>query len=124
MDKPSRGDVYIDGKDIAGLTDKQLSAMRLEKTGSYHLALKPVDCLSGGELQRGCICRSLINNPSVLFADEPTGALNSRAAEKVMEIITAVHKSGTAFYLLLTMRESPLMRIRLCVWRTEPLRVR
>lgn len=145
MDKPSCGDVYIDGKNIAGLTDKQLSAMRLEKTGFvfqktalldslclfdnivlpasilkketrgainkrakmlmektgiHHLALKPVDCLSGGELQRGCICRSLINNPSVLFADEPTGALNSRAAEKVMEIITAVHKSGTGILLV------------------------
>ena len=41
--------------------------------------------LSGGQLQRACIARSMINNPKIIFADEPTGALNRSASDEVME---------------------------------------
>lgn len=51
--------------------------------------------VSGGQLQRACICRALINNPKVLFADEPTGALNSKASNEVMKIFQSMNDDGT-----------------------------
>ena len=41
--------------------------------------------VSGGQLQRACICRSMINDPKMIFADEPTGALNRKSSDEVME---------------------------------------
>jgi ABC-type antimicrobial peptide transport system, ATPase component len=49
--------------------------------------------LSGGERQRAAICRALINNPAVLFADEPTGALNSLNGEQVLDLFTDINKA-------------------------------
>lgn len=54
----------------------------------------------GGQLQRASICRALINQPEILFGDEPTGALNSRAASEVMDIITEVNRKGTTVLLV------------------------
>jgi putative ABC transport system ATP-binding protein len=50
--------------------------------------------LSGGEAQRVGIVRALINNPKVLFADEPTGALNSASGKMVLDVMTGIHKGG------------------------------
>lgn len=52
--------------------------------------------VSGGQLQRACICRSMMNRPEILFADEPTGALNKSAAAGVMEELGKLNREGTA----------------------------
>lgn len=50
--------------------------------------------LSGGQRQRVAICRALMNKPQVLFADEPTGALNSAQGQNVLDVLTNIHKKG------------------------------
>lgn len=56
--------------------------------------------LSGGEAQRAGIVRALINEPRVLFADEPTGALNSSASKAVLDIMTEVNRSGQSIVMV------------------------
>ena len=56
--------------------------------------------LSGGEAQRVGIIRAIINNPKVLFADEPTGALNSTASDRVLDVFTNVNLKGQSIVLV------------------------
>jgi putative ABC transport system ATP-binding protein len=56
--------------------------------------------LSGGEAQRAGIVRALINNPRVLFADEPTGALNSASGQAVLDLFTDFHEAGQTMVLV------------------------
>lgn len=56
--------------------------------------------VSGGQLQRAALCRALINNPDILFGDEPTGALNSSMTQEVLDILTRIHQEGTAILLV------------------------
>ena len=56
--------------------------------------------VSGGQLQRACICRSLMNKPEILFADEPTGALNRSASEEVMKMLGRLNDEGTTIMLV------------------------
>lgn len=56
--------------------------------------------LSGGEAQRAGIVRALINEPRVIFADEPTGALNSSASKAVLDIMTEVNRSGQSIVMV------------------------
>ena len=56
--------------------------------------------VSGGQLQRACICRSLINNPKIIFADEPTGALNRSASDEVMSILNSLNEDGTTMMIV------------------------
>lgn len=56
--------------------------------------------VSGGQLQRACICRSLMNQPEIIFADEPTGALNRSASEEVMEMLSRLNTEGTTIMLV------------------------
>ncbi len=56
--------------------------------------------LSGGELQRAAIARGLINIPEILFADEPTGALNSQNTEKVLDILTEYNRAGQSIVMV------------------------
>ena len=51
--------------------------------------------VSGGQLQRACICRSMINNPKMIFADEPTGALNRSTSDEVMNELLSLNRDGT-----------------------------
>ena len=59
-----------------------------------------VNEVSGGQLQRACLCRALINEPKVIFADEPTGALNSKAAADVMKELIAANREGTSIMMV------------------------
>ena len=72
----------------------------LKQTGILELADRDIAKVSGGQLQRAGICRALINNPSILFADEPTGALNSKSASEILEILKAVNAKGTTILMV------------------------
>jgi putative ABC transport system ATP-binding protein len=72
----------------------------MEKTGIADLASNDITQASGGQLQRVGICRALINNPDIVFADEPTGALNSKATGEIMDILADIHLSGTTVLLV------------------------
>ena len=56
--------------------------------------------LSGGECQRVGIVRAVINEPKLLFADEPTGALNSSSGQDVLDVFTELHKSGQSIVMV------------------------
>ncbi len=72
----------------------------MKRTGIYQIADYDIKKVSGGQLQRAAICRALINHPNIIFADEPTGALNSSATKEVMDIINEVNAEGTTIILV------------------------
>lgn len=72
----------------------------MEQTGIAQLVDNDITQASGGQLQRAAICRALINNPKIVFGDEPTGALNSKATNEVMEILADINSTGTTIMLV------------------------
>lgn len=72
----------------------------MKKLSISDLAERSITQVSGGQLQRACICRSMINHPEILFADEPTGALNKSAAAEVMEEFVKLNKEETTILLV------------------------
>jgi len=72
----------------------------MRRQGIIETADNGIDEVSGGQLQRACLCRSLINKPDVIFADEPTGALNRAASDEVMDMLGAVNREGTTVMLV------------------------
>ncbi|SFS02613.1 ABC transporter ATP-binding protein [Anaeromicropila populeti] len=72
----------------------------MKKTGIEQLADHDITQASGGQLQRVGICRALINNPDIVFGDEPTGALNSKATREIMEILKNINEAGTTILLV------------------------
>lgn len=64
------------------------------------IAEHEVSEVSGGQLQRACLCRALINSPEIIFADEPTGALNSKAAADVMRELINANRDGTSIMMV------------------------
>ena len=70
----------------------------MERTGI--LAQRSITQTSGGQLQRAGICRALMGDPEIIFADEPTGALNSSAAEEIMDIFSEINAQGTAVMMV------------------------
>ena len=143
LDRPTAGQVFIDGREISGASEEQLAALRNRTIGfvfqSFHLvpsmtALEniqfPADLagdaqandravgllarvgladradnlpsqLSGGEKQRVALCRALINRPKLLFADEPTGNLDSENGERVLaQLIELKNEHGATLVLV------------------------
>jgi putative ABC transport system ATP-binding protein len=72
----------------------------LERFGIAHVKEHGITQVSGGQLQRASICRALACEPSILFADEPTGALNSSMSVEVMDALTEVHRDGTTLVMV------------------------
>ena len=72
----------------------------MRKLGIIDIADNDINEVSGGQLQRACICRSMINMPKVLFADEPTGALNRTASNEVMEELIKLNEEGTTIMMV------------------------
>ncbi|MBO6264344.1 MAG: ABC transporter ATP-binding protein [Clostridia bacterium] len=141
MDKPSMGEVLLDGKDISKESEKNLTSIRRDKIGlifqQFHLvsymsavenvmlsqyyhsmpdekealeALERVGLkerakhlpsqLSGGEQQRVCVARALINHPEIILADEPTGNLDEANENIVIDIFRQLHKEGTTLIVV------------------------
>lgn len=69
--------------------------------------------ISGGEAQRAGIVRAVINNPNVLFADEPTGALNSANGTAVLDVFTSLHKNGQSIVIVTHDKKSALRGSRI-----------
>jgi putative ABC transport system ATP-binding protein len=72
----------------------------MRKLDIMDIADNDITEVSGGQLQRACICRALINKPKMLFADEPTGSLNSKASKEVMEEMNKLNQEGTTILLV------------------------
>lgn len=79
---------------------KERAILLMNKLGISDVSDNAVNEVSGGQLQRACICRSLINNPKIIFADEPTGALNKQNSIEVMKELIRINEKGTSIMLV------------------------
>ena len=85
-------------KNVASITDKARALMK--RVGIEELEKHDITQVSGGQLQRAGICRALMNNPKIIFGDEPTGALNSKSAQEIMNIFSEINEEGTTVLLV------------------------
>ena len=146
LDRPTSGDILLDGQNIAKMSSSALTKLRKKRIGfvfqSYHLfpglsalenaalpalqwgvnrnqvyenAKKWLETfglakrlnhrpreLSGGEQQRVAIARSLINNPDIILADEPTGNLDVKAAQGIIDILQHVRSGESKTLIMVT----------------------
>lgn len=72
----------------------------MKQMGIGELENRTITQASGGQLQRVGICRALMNDPKVIFGDEPTGALNSTSANEIMRLLAEIHRTGTTILLV------------------------
>ena len=91
MDTPSKGSVMLEGRRLEDLNARQLADVR-----AHHLPGQ----LSGGEQQRVCIARALINCPKLILADEPTGNLDERNEKIVLDLFRQLHEQGTTIIVV------------------------
>ncbi|WP_431028063.1 ABC transporter ATP-binding protein [Lysinibacillus sp. LZ02] len=85
-------------KNAAKITEKARALMK--RVGIEELEKRDITQVSGGQLQRAGICRALMNNPKIIFGDEPTGALNSKSAQEIMALFSEINADGTAIMLV------------------------
>jgi putative ABC transport system ATP-binding protein len=141
LDRPTSGEIWLDGRDVAKISATELNRVRAEKVGfifqQFHLipyltALENVmlaqyihsmtdegealealarvglkdrahhvpSQLSGGEQQRVCIARALINDPKIVLADEPTGNLDAVNEEIVLRLLRELHQQGRTIVMV------------------------
>ena len=72
----------------------------MRRLGIIDTADRFITEVSGGQLQRACLCRSLINSPKMIFADEPTGALNQKASMEVIKELVEANRAGTSIMMV------------------------
>ena len=72
----------------------------LEKVGMRELAKKPVNKLSGGQKQRVAIARAIVNDPSFILADEPTGALDTKTSAEIIELFKSLNDEGKTVIII------------------------
>lgn len=86
--------------------EKQAKALKekgqelMKKMGIAGLEQRDITQVSGGQLQRAGICRALMGDPQIIFGDEPTGALNSKSAQEIMDILAEINQQETAVCLV------------------------
>lgn len=90
---------YLNKARSAKETDN-IAAELLEKMGITHISSHLPSQCSGGEQQRCAIARAVINDPKLLFADEPTGALNKRSTTEVLNLLTELNQSGQSILMV------------------------
>ena len=144
LDKPSGGKVYLKGRDLGSLREKEIATFRRQNLGfvfqDFHLLdtfslkdniflplvlsgkkyeemekrLRPIAEklgiqgildkypyeVSGVQKQRAAVARALITRPQLILADEPTGALDSRAADDLMNLFTTIHQDGQTIVMV------------------------
>ncbi|MGA9040813.1 MAG: ATP-binding cassette domain-containing protein [Terriglobales bacterium] len=141
LDRPTSGEIWLDGENVANISNAELNRVRAEKVGfifqQFHLipyltalenvmlaqyfhsmtdeqeameALQRVGLkerahhlpsqLSGGEQQRVCIARALINDPKIVLADEPTGNLDALNEEIVLRLLRDLHRQGRTIVMV------------------------
>ena len=87
----------------AGINPKERderAKIALDKVGLSERVNNRPNQLSGGQQQRVAIARAIINNPALLLADEPTGALDSKTTEDVLDLFDKLHESGITIILV------------------------
>lgn len=92
---PSLNHSKISKEELIEKANKLMTDMGIGELGS-----RSINQVSGGQLQRAGICRALINQPKIIFADEPTGALNSKASEEIMILLENINQKGTTILLV------------------------
>jgi putative ABC transport system ATP-binding protein len=83
-----------------GMVDKDAAVKALEKVGLSHRLTHRPSQLSGGEQQRVCIARALINKPNIILADEPTGNLDTKNGQTVMRLLKELNDLGHTLVLI------------------------
>lgn len=79
---------------------REIAAAALEKVGLGERMMFMPTQLSGGQKQRVAIARAIANSPKILLADEPTGALDSRSGDQVMELFSTLNKEGVTIVMI------------------------
>ncbi|WP_416262080.1 ABC transporter ATP-binding protein [Gibbsiella quercinecans] len=82
------------------VTDEAAAKAVLEQVGLEHRMTHLPSQLSGGEQQRVCIARALVNEPPVIFADEPTGNLDEENEQRVLDVLKALHRQGRTIVMV------------------------
>lgn len=159
LDIPTKGKIFLDGQNIANLSESELAQLRGKKIGfvfqvfnlipslnalenvilpmtfqgvareekikkaesilnkvklAHRMTHLPSE-LSGGERQRVAIARALINNPEVILADEPTGNLDSKSGEEIVEILMKLNKEGKTVIMITHERHLAMYADRICL---------
>ena len=86
--------IPLDFAKVKGAAKKEKAQAALDAVGVGEFAWKPCSKLSGGQKQRVAIARAIVGEPSVILADEPTGALDSKTSAEIMELFKALNEQG------------------------------
>lgn len=84
---------------VRGKAVRQRALGALAQVGLSHRAKARPREMSGGEQQRACIARAIVNDPVLLLADEPTGNLDPRVADEIQKLLVRLHRQGTALLM-------------------------
>ena len=144
LDQPTSGKVFLDGKDLTMVKEREIAAFRRDNLGfvfqdfnlldtfslkdniflplvlagkspkEMELRLKPIAEqlgithllekypyeVSGGQKQRAAVARALISKPKLILADEPTGALDSKSTDGLLDVFSAIHATGQTILMV------------------------